>query len=166
DHHVLQLHPARPYRPVERAQPLPELDLTGPELPALQQRVPLGAPRAGRGALEHVARAAPEAGAGHRSPPEREELLVVLPPELPPRAVLPLAGNAPDRPGSVRRSGSRRAARSGHGRGGRVRVGRERRPRLSQESRSTRAHSLPSRSPSASTSASSRSSRAGPRAGP
>ena len=58
--------------------------------------------------LEHVARAAPEAGAGHRSAPEREELLVVLPPELPPRAALPLAGNAPDRPGSVRRSGSRR----------------------------------------------------------
>ena len=48
DHHVLQLRPARAHRPLERARPLPQLHRAGPQLPALQQRAPRGAPRDGR----------------------------------------------------------------------------------------------------------------------
>ena len=44
-----------------------------------------------RGALEHPFHAARQARAGHRPAAERAQLLVVLPPELPARAALPLA---------------------------------------------------------------------------
>ena len=55
DDHVLQLHPARPHRSLERAQPLAQLHGPAAQLPALQQRAPRRAPRDGGRALEHAA---------------------------------------------------------------------------------------------------------------